>query len=57
MFRSLILLSIVACGCVSGSHTISTDPVQQDLDYPVGSFSLTERSDRTVTDKDLRGTV
>jgi len=27
------------------------------LDYPVGSFSLTERSGKTITDKDLRDKV
>jgi cytochrome oxidase Cu insertion factor (SCO1/SenC/PrrC family) len=57
MSRALLLFSALACGCLSSAPSTPTDPVQPDLDYPVGSFSLTERSGRTITDKDLRGTV
>jgi cytochrome oxidase Cu insertion factor (SCO1/SenC/PrrC family) len=47
---------LVAAGCVS-SPTTPTQPRKPDLDFPVGEFSLTERSGKTVTEKDLRGKV
>jgi cytochrome oxidase Cu insertion factor (SCO1/SenC/PrrC family) len=53
LFTALILL---VAGCADGTKP-TPDPKEPDLDYPVGEFSLTERSGRTVTDKDLRGTV
>jgi protein SCO1 len=52
------LLFAVGCGAAGSHH--STPPAQTqplDLDYPVGEFSLTERSGKTITDKDLRGQV
>ncbi len=51
-----LALSVAGCG-LSARPAAPTDPGPPDLDYPVGPFSLTERSGRTVTDKDLRGTV
>jgi len=55
--RTVVIAAILACGCSAVTPSTPTDPVQPDLDYPVGSFSLTERSGRTVTDKDLQGKV
>jgi protein SCO1/2 len=57
MSRAFVLLAILICGCAPGTPTTPADPAQPDLDYPVGSFALTERSGRTVTDQDLRGKV
>jgi protein SCO1/2 len=57
MSRAFLLVAILICGCAPGTPSSSAGPVQPDLDYPVGSFALTERSGRTVTDKDLRGKV
>src|SRR5262249_25504407 len=51
-----VLLVAAGCGAWSGSRT-TTQQARPDLDYPVGEFSLSERSGKTVTDKDLRGTV
>ncbi|MBN9121746.1 MAG: SCO family protein, partial [Planctomycetes bacterium] len=53
-------LAVLALGCGAwGGSRLPTpaDPPQPDLDYPVGEFALTERSGKTVTDKDLRGRV
>jgi protein SCO1/2 len=58
MRSALLLLTLLYFGC--GSSVPSgdgSDPIQPDLDYPVGAFALTERSGRMVSDKDLRGTV
>lgn len=55
IFPFLFLLS-AGCGAFGGTRS-STEPTQPDLDYPVGEFSLTERSGKTITDKDLRGQV
>jgi len=54
---SLLLLALLTgCGATRREVTPAdnADPV---LDYPVGPFALTERSGRTVTDRDLHGTV
>ena len=59
MRRRLFLISVcsvysvVVLGC---GLTVEPAPLS-DLDYPVGSFSLTERDGRTVTEKDLAGKV
>lgn len=57
--RSLLLISlllVIGCGPTrDAKHTGS--PETPDLDFPVGSFSLTERGGRTVTEKDLHGKV
>jgi protein SCO1 len=45
---------LVGCAPTPSHKKTESHP---DLDYPVGSFSLTERSGRTVTEKDLLGKV
>jgi cytochrome oxidase Cu insertion factor (SCO1/SenC/PrrC family) len=51
-----LALFIAGCGVVGGSRsTPSSEP--PDLDFPVGTFRLTERSGQTVTEQDLRGKV
>ncbi len=60
MKRTLPLILLLATGCGPGGDSrlpTHLDPPQPDLDYPVGSFSLVERSGKKVTDKDLRGKV
>ena len=53
--RLLPLLGLfLLAGCGVSPQTAREE---LDLDWPVGPFSLTERSGRTVTDKDLRGSV
>jgi len=53
--RLLPLLGLfLLAGCGVSPRTAREE---LDLDWPVGPFSLTERSGRTVTDKDLRGSV
>jgi cytochrome oxidase Cu insertion factor (SCO1/SenC/PrrC family) len=56
MCRLLPALILLAGGCAETGRP-TTEPREPDLDYPVGAFSLTERSGRTVTDKELRGSV
>jgi protein SCO1/2 len=57
-FFPFVILLAVGCGAAgSRTPTPQTQPQQLDLDYPVGEFSLTERSGKTITDKDLRGQV
>ncbi|MFO0805040.1 MAG: SCO family protein [Gemmataceae bacterium] len=52
---------VIVLGCAIGcgrTPTPTTNPKPlDDLAYPVGSFSLTERDGRTVTEKDLHGKV
>ena len=55
--RRFVYLALLLAGCNSGRGTPTTQPDHADLDYPVGAFSLTERSGKTITDKDLRGKV
>lgn len=51
-----LALVFTGCGLVAGPQSVPvTEP--PDLDYPVGTFSLTERSGRTITEKDLHGKV
>jgi protein SCO1 len=54
-----LCLLLAGCGAWGGSRppTLPAQPEQPDLDYSVGEFSLTERSGKKVTDKDLRGQV
>jgi cytochrome oxidase Cu insertion factor (SCO1/SenC/PrrC family) len=54
---TLLLPLAVALGCGARSQPTPTDPAPPDLDFPVGSFSFTERSGKTVTDADLKGKV
>jgi cytochrome oxidase Cu insertion factor (SCO1/SenC/PrrC family) len=61
-FKPLLLLLLLApllIGCGTAPQPSVTQPANplEDLDYPVGSFALTERDGRTVTDKDLLGHV
>jgi cytochrome oxidase Cu insertion factor (SCO1/SenC/PrrC family) len=51
-----LTLFLTGCGATLGTRS-HPEPGQTDVDYPVGAFSLTERSGRTVTDQDLRGHV
>jgi protein SCO1 len=57
MHRGLLLGLLMLTGCYSSGPGTPANPEQPDLDYPVGEFSLTERSGRTVTASDLRGSV
>ena len=58
MFRHFLPFAVlVLAGCGAAGSRTPTQPVQADLDYPIGEFALTERSGKTVTDKDLRGNV
>lgn len=52
----IVLLFLVGCGVAARPNTNSA-PAELDLDYPIGPFSLTERSGRSITDQDLRGSV
>jgi cytochrome oxidase Cu insertion factor (SCO1/SenC/PrrC family) len=53
---SLLTYCCIA-GCGSPAPTSPQPKPTEDLNWPVGSFSLTERDGRTVTDKDLHGKV
>jgi len=55
----ILLLAWFCCAIGCGRTTVPTSQPKplDDLDYPVGSFSLTERDGRTVTEKDLAGKV
>jgi len=58
MRHAILLLAFAFIGCgLPANPATSPESVQPDLDYPVGTFSLTERSGQTVTDQDLRGHV
>lgn len=58
MLRFLLLLPLtLLLGCYRPQPAAPTQPERADLDYPVGSFALTARSGRTVTEKDLLGKV
>jgi len=52
----LIALGLTGCGATP-EISKNSESAPPDLDYPVGSFSLTERSGHTITDKDLHGHV
>lgn len=51
-----VVVFAAGCGAFGGAPT-PNEPERPDLDYPVGAFTLTERSGKTVTDQDLRGQV
>jgi protein SCO1/2 len=66
MNRYLPVLAFLTAGCVIApfagcgndpQRDSEKSPVIPDLNFPVGHFSLTERSGRTVTEKDLEGSV
>ncbi|QDU20139.1 SCO family protein [Urbifossiella limnaea] len=57
MRTTLVLLLLVAAGCGPRGSSSARSSGTSDLDFPVGAFSLTDRSGRTVTDKDLLGKV
>ncbi len=60
MVQFLLFLSLLITGCGRPAPTPHAPPPRAeapDLDYPVGTFSLTERSGKTVTDADLKGKV
>jgi cytochrome oxidase Cu insertion factor (SCO1/SenC/PrrC family) len=54
MIRILPLFALILAGCGVSSPT---PPADVDPGWQVGPFSLTERSGKTMTDKDLRGSV
>lgn len=57
MLRTLFpLVALAFAGCGDATSRTPTAP-RPDLDYPVGEFSLTERSGKKITDADLRGKV
>jgi cytochrome oxidase Cu insertion factor (SCO1/SenC/PrrC family) len=51
--RMLLLFALVFAGC----GVSSPKPTEIDPGWQVGPFTLTERSGKTVTDRDLRGHV
>jgi cytochrome oxidase Cu insertion factor (SCO1/SenC/PrrC family) len=53
----LVAVLFAGCGANARTGTNSGEPAHPDPGYPVGPFSLTERSGKTVTDKDLHGHV
>jgi protein SCO1 len=55
-FSPFIVLLLAGCGASArqGSDTTTKQP---DLDLPVGHFALTERSGRTISERDLQGSV
>ena len=60
MPRSLLLVPLLAlagCGPSPGGRPVAIGSGSADLDFPVGSFALTERSGKAVTDADLKGKV
>lgn len=57
MRHLLLLVPVLAVGCGSATRPTAGDPGPPDLDFPVGAFSLTERSGKTVTADDLKGKV
>jgi len=57
MRTTLLLLLVVAGGCGPRVLPTARPGGTPDLDFPVGSFSLTERSGKTVTANDLLGKV
>ena len=56
-FFPLLLAVVAGCGSPAGRVEPARDHPLDNLDYPVGSFSLTERDGRTITEKDLAGKV
>jgi cytochrome oxidase Cu insertion factor (SCO1/SenC/PrrC family) len=56
VFALLMIDALLVAGC-GGTAPRASAPTEPDLDYPVGEFTLTERSGAQVTDKDLRGSV
>lgn len=52
-FSPLLVFFLAGCGATARQQP----DAPPDLDFPVGTFRLTERSGRTVTEKDLHGKV
>jgi protein SCO1/2 len=58
MLRLTPFLAIVLAGCgATAKQASDKSSPPPDLNFPVGHFSLTERSGRTITEKDLEGSV
>ena len=57
MRTTLLLLPLLALAGCGPRPTQPTKTTTADLNFPVGSFALTERSGKTVTEKDLLGKV
>lgn len=53
---ALVLLTLLGC-TRSPKPTPPQARASENVEYPVGSFALTERSGKPVTEKDLRGKV
>lgn len=51
------VLVVMGCFGTPQKPAVSSQAAKLDLDWPVGKFSLTERSGQTVTQKDLLGKV
>ncbi len=51
-------IALLLAGCSTSALPEGLKPNSQpDLNFPVGQFSLTERSGKTITEKDLQGSV
>ncbi|MBX9624199.1 MAG: SCO family protein [Gemmataceae bacterium] len=57
MRHLFLFVTLAAVGCGSAARPTGHDPGPPDLDFPVGAFSLTERSGKPVTADDLKGKV
>jgi cytochrome oxidase Cu insertion factor (SCO1/SenC/PrrC family) len=57
MIRLTPILALMLAGCGVADSVSEKPSPPPDLNFPVGHFSLTERSGRTITEKDLEGSV
>lgn len=57
MRTTLLLFPLLALAGCGPRATQSNKTTPADLNFPVGSFALTERSGKTVTERDLAGKV
>jgi protein SCO1/2 len=57
MRKTFVLMLVVVAGCGPRAASSSRPSGTPDLNLPLGSFGLTERSGKTVTEKDLLGKV
>ena len=52
-----ILVALICLTCLPSCQRPSSGATRESIDYPVGNFTLTDRSGREVTAADLRGKV